>query len=230
MNIMNPILNKISRAVCFVVDKRYQNWANIQDQLTIVGFEPELFLSGGENLDLPYNRKNTDDKPPKHHSSTYYQTWWNRNNAYNAWLSRRQVLEECVSQGHKWLALFEDDIKVEDDFLAILETATPFLETLKFDALYFGGYHNNGSYEKTKHQNVIRVRGSGGWHAIMFNRQILMDLLVFEARGPYDWLMGNYLHDLYNCYAITPCIITQTDGISEVEGHHLSKPSRFLKV
>jgi len=231
MSATKNFLSRIDKSYCFIVDKRYQNWESIQIQLADrLGLNVEKFVSGMGGMNVPYDRVNVLESPPVYHNSTTYATWYSRPQAYNAWLSRRIVLEECQRNKYEYVAFFEDDIKIEDDFEEVLEKAIPFLEKNQWSALYFGAYHNPGSFRKTANDNVLELNGSGGWHGIILRQNVINDLLNFQAIGPWDEICGKYLHSVFNFYCINPGIINQTDGFSEVEGHHLSKPSRFLKV
>jgi hypothetical protein len=225
------LLNNIDATYYFVLDKRWQNWLDIKDQLYSLNLKNlKPFVSGGSNVGgLRYDRVDTVRPPPSYPNSTNYPTWHTRFNAYNIWLSHRMVLEECQKLGYKTIMFLEDDIMIEDDFSKLLDNAEKYLYNKSWDMLYLGGYHNSNSFSETENPNIIRLNGSGGWHGVILKDKVINELLSFPAIGPYDWICGQYIHTIFSCYAIYPSIISQFSGHSEVEGGHLNKPSRYQK-
>lgn len=217
---------KIDKAVCLVLDKRYEDWLKICEDAHYMGIDVKPFIVGDESHNLKYDYVDDDNLPPILKESIRYATWHNRPNAYNAWKSHKLIFEQALEDDCETLLLFEDDIEFEPDFKDHLKTILPFLECEKWDMFYFGCYQN-GQSEPTKYENIVKVNGAGGFHAVLMKKRVLQSLLCFVPIGPYDWISGQFLHNRYNCYASYPCVISQKSGFSYVEGHDLEKPSRY---
>jgi hypothetical protein len=137
----------------------------------------------------------------------------------------------------KRLLLLEDDIILDEEFEDIVSGIQSFIESDKWDMLYFGCYQNgmSESYSEEDTMNSLggiffhlrKMRGGGGFHAVGMTREIVGKLLEFAPIGPYDWIAGKYLHNQYRCYGVYPTIINQVDGYSFVENCNLTKPSKW---
>lgn len=225
------ITQTIKNSRALVLDKRLQDWPAIKSQFMDYGLSVRLFLAGGSE---PYPKDTYDhidinELPPIYSNSIDYPTWFLRPNAYNAWLSHKKILEQTLNEGFDHVLIIEDDSFIENDFKEVLTKVTPFFEQNKYDMVYFGGYHYNGSWEHTSNENVIKLRGSGGWHGVLITKPVIELLLTFKPIGPYDWICGKYIHHVFDCYAIYPSIISQKSGFSFVEGHDLVKPARDFR-
>ena len=75
----------------------------------------------------------------------------------------------------------------------------------------------------------MKLHGSGGWHGVLLRKKIMEELVNAIPIGPYDWQMGEFYHNRYNCYGIYPSIISQKSGFSYVENSNLDKPSRYIR-
>lgn len=227
---MFEIKNK-TKFVILTLDKRINLALELQkESYKQFGQTPELFIVG-DGKTLPeslYDHIDINELPPVYTKSIAYPTWWERPNAYNAWLSHNKILKHTLVQGYENLLLFEDDAFIEKDFSEVLSAASDFLANNKSDMLYLGGYHRPGSWTYTENEKVIQINGSGGWHGVVISKHIIEELLRFAPIGPYDWICGNYIHSRYKCYAIYPSVISQRDQIhSYVENSTLNKPSRY---
>lgn len=222
------LINQIGLTKVLLLDKRYHFWPELLTQCQSVGINPEAFLVGKGQKYL-YNYEDTDELPPRLPASTSYPSWW-KPQTYNAWKSHRKIFEEAKSKNVNTLLLMEDDATIESDFNEILTVVEPFFEKYNWDMIYFGCYSQPYAYTNTENKNVVRVNGVGGFHGVLMKKKIINELLNFEPICPFDEITHKYLHNIYDCYAIYPCIISQRDKIySEVEETILNKPSRFFK-
>lgn len=218
----------VKRCELLILDKRLDNIAPLIKQITDLDIPIDLFIAGDGTRKVDYNHIDIQELPPRFPNSINYPTWWTRPNAYNAYLCHKKILEKAIKDNISNILLLEDDAFLEDDFEEIFNKAWNFLSNTSWDMIYFGGYHHTGSWEKTKNENVLRLKGSGGFHGVLLQKHIAEELLSFGPIGPTDWISGKFIHQLYNCYAIYPSIISQNDKqFSYVEGCELTKPSRY---
>ncbi len=232
---MSGVLSKVERAYALVLDKRWDFVPQIIANFNVLDLwhKCRLFIAGsGSNEKLTYDHIDTKDLPPRYPNSTDYPTWWARPNAYNAWLCHKKIFEEAYAAGYKYILLMEDDAVVEKDFSEILAKVETTLDEIDWSMLYFGAYHYQGSSSPTNNPHLLKANGCGGFHGVIIRRDVIAELVhnFNQAIGPYDWLVGRYLHCMYNCYTIYPGIINQRDNIhSYVEDQILHKPPRDAK-
>jgi len=217
-----------NKAVCLVLDIRYDSAIQIQKETTSRGINTDLFIAGDGTKNLKYNHIDVLDLPPRFSNSINYSTWYKRPNAYNAWLCHKKIMELAIESSLDFLLMLEDDVVFEKDFLETLEKTASFFNSNEWDMIYFGWY-SNGHLTPTKNQNVFRMNGGAGFHGVLLSRKIMELLIKFDPIGPFDWIVGTYINPRFNCYAIYPSIITQQSGYSYVEGGVLEKPDRKHK-
>lgn len=219
------LINQIDLTKVLLLDKRYHFWPEILTQCQSVGINPEAFIVGHGQKYI-YDHEDNDDLPPQLPASTSYPSWW-KSQTYNAWKSHKKIFEEAKSKGVSNLLLMEDDAFIESDFSTIVDAVESFFEKYNWDMIYFGCYAQPYTFSNTENKHVVRVNGVGGFHGVLMKSKIIEELLKFEPISPYDEITHKYLHNIFDCYAIHPCIISQRDNIfSEVEGTVLHKPSR----
>lgn len=218
----------VDKAVCLVLDKRYDSWYNIRkDFLVKCGIEPDLFLAGDGELikDSPYSHLDINSLPPLMGLSTDYPTWWARPNAYNAYLCHKKIIEEALTENVQNLMIIEDDVIVENDVNAIMEEVLDYLNDKPWDMLYLGHYENGRSVRVTP--KLKRLFGSGGFHGVIIKNKLFEEILSYGPIGPMDNICGRFIHDRYKCYAVYPCVVSQISGFSYVEQNYLEKPTRY---
>ncbi len=232
---MSGILSKVERAYALVLDKRWDYVESLTqsfDRLDLWCRARFFIMGDGSRSDLNYDHIDTLEPPPKYPNSTDYPSWWRRNSAYNVWLCHHKILREALSSGYQYIMLVEDDAIIEDDFEEILAKVEPTLYSLDWSMLYFGSYQYEGSSFPTSNPNLRKCNGGGGWHSVILRRDVIAELVhnFGNAIGPYDYICGRYIHQIYNCYSVYPCIMSQRDNIhSYVENQILKKPDRFVK-
>lgn len=228
MNYLNKIF-KCYNAYCLLLDKRIEFWSELHGSFIQKGIGLQRFLVGDGGLNEHYSHVDSGSLPDYYNGSTNYGTWYKSPAPLNAWLSHRKIIEKSLLEGFDHVLIIEDDVFIEDDFDEVLWKAEPFFIENKWDAVYFGGYHNENSWRLTNNDNVIKLQGSGGWHGVLLSRPIMEELMQELPIGPYDWIMGQKYHQKYDCYAIYPSVISQKSGHSYVENSNLDKPSRYKR-
>lgn len=211
---------KVTQVTCLVLDKRYNQWLQIQKQAKELGIEITPFIVGDGTDSLVYDLiDNTDGQPASGLNSS----------RFFAWKSHKRIFELFMESHNSDLFLLEDDIYFTEDFTDIVEDNFSIFSE-EWDMLYYGCFYNHidAKCSKTKYPNVVRLNGSGGFHGVRIKRHVVEELLKFGPIGPYDWIAGKYIHPNYICYGFTPSIICQQDGYSFVEQGYLKKPDRHM--
>lgn len=224
----------IDKAICLVLDERKEQVHRIADEWHKKGVHVDFFYAGnGSDTDLTYDHIDEPILPPKYSNSIEYPTWHRRPSVYNAWKCHKKMMERCLETDDNNFLFLEDDSFIEEDFDDIWSKTSNFFSANEWDAIYLGSYHNwqhtrygpVASYSKTDNPNLLRLRGSGGFHGVILSRKVLLGLVNVLPRGPFDWTFGQ-LHNSYNVYGIYPCIVSQMSGWSFIEGQFLEKPER----
>lgn len=222
------ILHQITEIHCVLLDKRIHFWPEIQKSFNDNGLRINPFIVGDGQTMPKASYKCIDENvtPPLYLTTNYYESWVNRPNAFNAYMSHYKILEEAMKRGLPNVMIVEDDVKIEDDFHEIIAKTGDFFEKNRWDLVYFGAFHK-GTQQIT--ENIVKTTGqSGGWHAILINASLFPLLLSFLPIGPFDWICEKFIQSKYDCYGIYPCVISQKDNVfSIVENSNLEKPSRF---
>jgi|15BtaG_2_1085339.scaffolds.fasta_scaffold00003_167 hypothetical protein len=225
-------LNRIvDKAICLVLDKRYDDWSQkVLPQLKILGVEVEAFIAGDGGYNLEYDHIDSQELPV-YCGGIDYPTWYKRPNAYNAWKCHKKMLEQCVEQDVEYVLFLEDDVQVHEDYEEVTRQAIRDLSYNHIDMLYLGHYGTKHNSRKTNVPNVVRMSGGGGWHSVIIHNRVMKQLLRINdvPYGPFDWQCGQQIHKQFDCYGLNPSVITQIDGHSYVEGHHLDKPGRHIQ-
>lgn len=209
---------------CLVLDKRIKDFEFLKRRISKY-FECTPLICGNSGL---ATFKDTNELPPIYSATTDYMTWRTKPNAYNAWKGHREIFRQFLETGKEYLFLLEDDaLIIEED----MEKALRFIERNTFDMLYFGWYSNGHLGDVVDTEDDLKLRhfsGGAGFHGVLIKREIVDFLYGMLPLGPYDWIAGLIQkHSNVKAYAVYPAVIIQKDGHSYVEGHHLSKPSRY---
>lgn len=222
------MIELIDMALCLVLDKRVDMWNELERQFREHNIDIKMFLAGDGHLDnYEYDHIDDVEPPPLYAQTVPYPTWWRRPNAYDAWKCHKKMIRKAKDADARNLLMVEDDTVLEDDFDDIIDKVSPFFSGLPWDMIYFGSFHLNSAIEILPH--VFKVNGSGGFHCVLIDADLFDVILDFPPFGPIDYMCGKYIQPNYNCYAIYPCIASQRDGFSYVEGSDLVKPSRYDK-
>lgn len=221
------IISQIQMAKCLVLDKRYGQFVKTQEQFkNRLGIEIEPFIAGDGKILPIYHHIDSQDRPPFFPSrSILYPTWYERPNAYNAYKCHVKMLEEAKNRNVENILMVEDDTFLEDDFEEIVSKTDEFFDNNNWDMVYFGGYHHNNTTEVLP--NLLRLHESGGWHCVLIKTYMIENILSRGPIGPLDWQTEHFILKHCNAYCIYPCVASQADGYSFVEGGNLSKPSRY---
>jgi hypothetical protein len=111
------------------------------------------------------------------------------------------------------LFVLEDDAKWLRPMNSTLPSPPP-----DWDMLYFGGTVRNNLGAFNKDWTRVRTWTTHAYMINMKNKELVKDIL--EARN-YEMEIDNYyiekIHNKYKCYMITPMMIVQKEGYSDIE-------------
>lgn len=153
------ILHQMAEIHCVLLDKRIHFWPEIQKSFNDNGLNINPFIVGDGHT-LPkasYKYIDENTNPPLYHTTNYYDSWINRPNAFNAYMSHYKILEDAFKRNLPNIMIVEDDIQIEPDFHEIINKTGDFFEKNHWDLIYFGSFHKET--QPTECESVIKTTG-----------------------------------------------------------------------
>lgn len=213
------------RAVCLNVDKRPGARDRVRSEFAPHGIDVACFLAGdGKTAPGPYDH--IDVVPPPRSG---YPAWATRPNSYNAFLCFRKIVARARDAGIGTLLLLEDDVTLLPEFGHVLAAAWAQLHRHDPDwhMLYLGANHTFSPTAEVA-PNLLRLCGSGCFHAVVLRDSVFADVLSLPLEGPIDGVCGRRLHPVRGCYAVWPNVAVTLPGYSHCEGHDVDYTNYFL--
>lgn len=221
------MLEHIDLAFCLFLDKRYcpENDSKIfADFYKGADCVIDRFLAGEGKLFPPEYYQHIDVVPPHR---TGYPAWVNRPNSYNAFLCFRKMIEQAKKERAENLLIVEDDAVVLPDFKEVYDLARVDLSCdPMWEMLYLGANHTFSRTEEVT-ENLLRLNGSGCWHAVVLNHRVYDKILALPMDGPIDGQCGKIIHPDRHCYAVWPNIVVTKPGFSYCEGRDVDYSDLF---
>ena len=229
----------IEKAICLCLDKRKEEWEDLERQCNSRGIEFEKFIVGDGNIlgeDL-YDRIDSEDADISEWS---YGNDITRVRHYNAFLSHIEIFKRAKEQGLKRFLLLEDDAYFTErfeDVISKLHEQIENLEELEFDMLFLGWWI--GEADDAWNQTVERLYSEygavgigkiseahftcGGMHGVIINDTMIDKLLELEAKNPIDSQLNAELHKEMNTYYIIPKIVHDKGIFSNCEQNTIER-------
>lgn len=213
---MSSLTDSGFRAVCLSIEARADRRGPIQEDFGRYGISVEFFRAGPDGDDL--DRKDTEP-PPR----IGYPAWVRRPNSWNAFCCFLQIIQKAKKEGVQNLLILEDDAFTTEDFLHVYLKARQDVEQADPDwqMLYLGANHTFARTEMVT-RNLLRLNGSGCWHAVLLNRRAFDPVLNLPQTGPIDGVVGREMHPRGHCYAVWPNIVLTRPGYSYCEGRDVN--------
>jgi hypothetical protein len=217
-----------SEAVCLSIDKRASERPRIQAEFARYGITVQFFTAGkgGEGAAEAPAPNHIDVAPPPRSG---YPAWANRPNSYNAFLSFQTIVSSALDREVKELLLLEDDVTLLPEFGQVVAAAQKQLleHDPDWDMLYLGANH---SFARTRQiaDNLLHVRGSGCWHAVVLRESVFKAVLGLPMDGPIDGMCARHIHPQFSCYAVWPNVAVTRPGFSYCEGRIVDYSEMFL--
>lgn len=205
----------IDLTLCLNVDRRWGERDRLRAEFARVGFAVEFFLAGdGVTAPGPYDH--VDVVPPPRQG---YPAWATRPNSYNAFLCFQKMVGRAKERGARTLLVLEDDASVAWPFDTVWPRALAELPA-DWDMLYLGANH---AFSRTTavSEHLLRLDGSGCWHAVCLRDSSFDAVLGLPMDGPIDQMCGRHLHRRLNCYAVWPSVVLPLPGFSHCEGREV---------
>lgn len=214
------------RAVCLNIDRRIGERGRISEEFSAHGIQVEFFLAGnGSVADIEYDH--IDVRPVRVKST--YPAFQARPNSYNAFLCFQKIIRKAQSQGVETLLILEDDVHLNNDFGDVASAAWKELFEVDPDwQLFYLGANHTWSRTKEVAPHLLRLNGSGCFHAVCLRRNVFDLVLAMEPTEPIDGCVGKRLHLSGHAYAVWPNIAVQQPGFSHCEGTQVNYLSLFL--
>tara|TARA_R110002051_G_scaffold62600_2_gene114285 strand:- start:1400 stop:2122 length:723 start_codon:yes stop_codon:yes gene_type:complete len=234
----------IEKAICLCLDKRQNEWEDLERQCNSKGIEFEKYIVGdGHILERSlYDRIDDDDSDI---SEWDYGNDKTRIRHYNAFMSHIEIFKRAKEQGLKRFLLLEDDAyfteRFDDVISKVEQIASRYEETNKrpfvFDMLFLGwwiGEHDD-SWNKTVERSYSEYEGvgigrvseahftCGGLHGVIISDTMVDKLLELEAKNPIDSQLNDELHKEMITYYVMPKIVHDKGIFSNCEQNTLER-------
>ena len=229
----------IEKAICLCLDKRQNEWEDLERQCNSKGIEFEKYIVGdGHILEKSlYDRIDDEDCDI---SEWDYGNDKTRIRHYNAFMSHIEIFKRAKEQGLKRFLLLEDDAYFTERFdnvVSKLDKHIENLEDIDFDMLFLGwwiGEHDD-SWNKTVERSYNEYEGvgigkvseahftCGGLHGVIINDTMVDKLLELEAKNPIDSQLNAELHKEMNTYYVMPKIVHDKGIFSNCEQNTLER-------
>ena len=152
-------------------------------------------------------------------------------------LTMQCLFDEAITQGHKDILVFEDDVQLTKDF----ETSCiKCIEQLPNDYLLFYAGLNLRHYPRKYSKNLLTLKNGYATHAVMYSYEamkIILQLLNIPDSDvqnlPYDVLLQQHLQvSTEKCFCAFPLLAGQRSGFSYIQGKevHYNFGFRFAKM
>tara|TARA_R110000823_G_scaffold267453_1_gene387411 strand:+ start:436 stop:1143 length:708 start_codon:yes stop_codon:yes gene_type:complete len=229
----------IEKAICLCLDKRKDEWEDLERQCNSKGIEFEKYIVGdGHILERSsYDRIDNDDSDI---SEWDYGNDKTRIRHYNAFMSHIEIFKRAKEQGLKRFLLLEDDAYFTerfDDVISKLNEQIEDINGIDFDMLFLGWWigENDDSWNKTverlynEHGRIGIGKVSeahftcGGMHGVIINDTMVDKLLELEAKNPIDSQLNADLHKEMNTYYVMPKIVHDKGIFSNCEQNTLER-------
>lgn len=209
------------RAVIMQLDKRLESLPRVQEECQRrLGLQPTFCLMGDGKSGGIFAYDHVDVEPPPR---TGYPAWVKRPNSYNASLAFRKVIAKAQREGIQELLLLEDDVEVVcGEVSHLVDRAYHDMTQLdpNWELFYLGANH---SFSRTQQvsPSLLRLNGSGCFHAVCLQRRIFQVILELPLEGPIDGVVAKYLHPRLHAYACWPSAAITRSGFSYCEGREV---------
>jgi GR25 family glycosyltransferase involved in LPS biosynthesis len=214
-------LSQFDKIVCLCLDRRLNQWEELEKAFLDRGAKPERFVVGKGKV-LPKDQYSLIDPmgQPIHHEWDIHSFGLN---AYYCYMAHREILKKAQKEGVRNLLLLEDDCKLLENFDEVIDNVEKEVEenNISWDMLYYGSNHSGGKTKKVSNHLLKLLGGTYCFHCVAINQShnnMLSHLLSMPLQGPFDWLTSRITQPQYNCYAIWPSIAIQKPGMSYVMG------------
>lgn len=213
-----------------MLDKREDSYKTLlRAECEYLGVPYEFFRVGQGLLCPPETYGHINVEPP---ARSGYPAWTNRPNSYNAFLSFRKIIEKAQADQLPSLLILEDDAyfvespeeRPRDVFVRAYDDMVK--EDPQWEFLYLGANH---TFSRTTSisRNLLRLSGSGCWHAVLLSERAYQLVLDLPLEGPIDGEVAKKLHPRNHSYACWPSIVWTRAGYSHCEGREVDYHSFF---
>lgn len=134
-------------------------------------------------------------------------------------MSHRMIIDTAINE---YIIIFEDDIRLSDDFLDRLK----YIEALQldFDMMYLGGHFNVGDTPTpTKDKYIHKInKGVAGTYGYIIKTK-LSEFIERNYTYNYgiDEFFSAFVQPRFNCYIFIPTMVEHLDGYSDVALHNV---------
>ena len=220
----------IDKAICLCLDKRKEEWLDLEKQCLSKNIPFEKFVVGdGKTLDPSEYDRIDDPNPPVENWS--YGNEVTKINHCNAFLSHQAIIKKAKEDGLNSILLLEDDAYFTERFDDVISKLENAINLLPFDMLFLGWWIGeaddewNETVERLYNENEGVAIGKvseahftcGGLHGVVIMRTMFDKILELEPTDPIDSQLNQSLHDEINSFYVIPKIIHDKGIFSHCE-------------
>jgi GR25 family glycosyltransferase involved in LPS biosynthesis len=172
------------------------------------------------------------------------------------YLTLYALIEKCFYGEIGDVLIFEDDVKFLSDPNKYFEDEEDLESIIGANSysIFYLGCNTHEPLEKTKRQDVCKVKNAFGCHAMAISRRGMYDLLqifnekvsfglketvweyklikTIEYQNPIDYIIANEIQPLGDCYCTYPMLATQRNSYSDILGKEVDNSyieERFIE-
>lgn len=124
-------------------------------------------------------------------------------------------VEEAKLNKSPNVMIFEDDIIIDERFINLEDKIIDFLKNNDWGLFYFGA--NFMEPPARINNNVVRITRAFSIHAYAVNERTYDKLLSYkDIENPVDLTIADYIQKEGKCFAVTPRMVYQRDGYSDI--------------
>jgi GR25 family glycosyltransferase involved in LPS biosynthesis len=188
--------NKFDKIFCINLDRRSDRWENVQQEFQKHGIENvERFSAIDGNI---------------HNITTNLLS-----GEIGCLLSHIEIVKKAKELGLKNYLVFEDDVEFKNNFNELFDKFNTQLPE-DWDMVYLGGSNIDKPNEIS--DNVIKLNNTYTSHSIVIKNtlyDIILDMLP-KMEKQVDVYFAE-LQKKYNCYCVTPTLVWQVSGYSDIQ-------------
>jgi GR25 family glycosyltransferase involved in LPS biosynthesis len=144
--------------------------------------------------------------------------YWN-NGALGCVLSHREAILDAIRRDYEQVLILEDDADISEQFF---DTMAKIVLPVDWHMIYLSANLSEPVKDKVQ-DNLYRLRGGLGAHAIIWHRRAFEQCLQFLS-GPYapwDMFLSYYQH-FFPCYIMNPGMAVPVASMSDIIGQHVN--------
>lgn len=213
------MINIFEKVHCLLLDKRLEQGHDerIEEEFAKYDIPVKFFVAGNGSLPgVTYDW--IDVEMPQNQRG--YPAFVKRPNSFNAFMCFKQIVSLAQEENVNTLLILEDDVTLTDDFEDTLLRAWDQLNRhdSAWEMFYLGANHTWCPTFQVD-ENLLRLNGSGCWHAVCLHRRVFDRILALPVVNPIDNVAARLIHPRGHSYSCWGSIAQPLAGYSYCEAN-----------